>query len=32
MNLNRVGIIYRKELSGIIPAPAIFYWNIKKKS
>jgi hypothetical protein len=25
-------IIYRKELSGIIPAPAIFYWNIKKKS
>jgi peptide/nickel transport system substrate-binding protein len=24
-------IIYRKELSGIIPAPAIFYWNIKKK-
>jgi peptide/nickel transport system substrate-binding protein len=25
-------IIYRKELSGIIAAPAIFYWNIKKKS
>jgi peptide/nickel transport system substrate-binding protein len=23
-------IIYRKELSGIIPAPAIFYWNIKR--
>jgi peptide/nickel transport system substrate-binding protein len=24
-------IIHRKELSGIIPAPAIFYWNIRKK-
>jgi len=25
-------IIYRKDLTDIIPAPAIFYWNIKKKS
>ena len=24
-------IIYRKELTDIIPAPAIFYWNIKKR-
>ena len=28
----RPAIIFRKELSGIIPAPAIFYWNIVKKS
>jgi peptide/nickel transport system substrate-binding protein len=27
----RPAIVYRKELSGIIPAPAIFYWNIEKK-
>jgi hypothetical protein len=25
-------IIYWKDLADIIPAPAIFYWNIKKKS
>ena len=23
-------IAYRKSLSGIIPGPALFYWNIKK--
>ena len=27
----RPAIVYRKELTGIIPAPAIFYWNVKKK-
>jgi peptide/nickel transport system substrate-binding protein len=31
LGMYRPTIIYRKELSGIIPAPAIFYWNIKKK-
>jgi peptide/nickel transport system substrate-binding protein len=31
LGMYRPAIIYRKELSGIIPAPAIFYWNIKKK-
>jgi len=25
-------IIYRKELSGVIPGPAVFYWNIEKAS
>jgi peptide/nickel transport system substrate-binding protein len=30
LGMYRPTIIYRKELSGIIPAPAIFYWNIKK--
>lgn len=28
----RPAIIFRKELSGIIPAPSIFYWNIVKKA
>jgi peptide/nickel transport system substrate-binding protein len=28
----RPAIIFRKELSGIIPAPSIFYWNIRKKA
>jgi len=32
LGMYQPAIIYRKELSGIIPAPAIFYWNIKKKS
>jgi peptide/nickel transport system substrate-binding protein len=32
LGMYRPSIIYRKELSGIIPAPAIFYWNIKKKN
>jgi peptide/nickel transport system substrate-binding protein len=32
LGMYRPTIIYRKELSGIIPAPAIFYWNIKKKN
>lgn len=31
LGMYRPAIIYRKELSGIIPAPAIFYWNIHKK-
>jgi peptide/nickel transport system substrate-binding protein len=31
LGMYRPAIIYRKELSGIIPAPAIFYWNIRKK-
>jgi peptide/nickel transport system substrate-binding protein len=31
LGMYRPTIIYRKELSGIIPAPAIFYWNIRKK-
>jgi peptide/nickel transport system substrate-binding protein len=26
----RPAIVYRKELSGIIPGPALFYWNIRK--
>ena len=30
LGMYRPAIIYRKELTGIIPAPAIFYWNIKK--
>jgi peptide/nickel transport system substrate-binding protein len=28
----RPAIIYRKEISGVIPGPALFYWNIKKES
>jgi peptide/nickel transport system substrate-binding protein len=32
LGMYRPTIIYRKELTDIIPAPAIFYWNIKKKS
>ncbi|MDX6751228.1 ABC transporter substrate-binding protein [Geminicoccaceae bacterium 1502E] len=28
----RPAIIYRKELSGVIPGPVLFYWNIEKKS
>lgn len=31
LGMYRPAIIYRKELTDIIPAPAIFYWNIKKK-
>jgi peptide/nickel transport system substrate-binding protein len=31
LGMYRPAIIHRKELSGIIPAPAIFYWNIRKK-
>jgi peptide/nickel transport system substrate-binding protein len=31
LGMYQPAIIYRKELSGIIPSPAIFYWNIKKK-
>ena len=30
LGMYRPTIIHRKELSGIIPAPAIFYWNIRK--
>jgi peptide/nickel transport system substrate-binding protein len=30
LGMYRPTIIHRKELSGLIPAPAIFYWNIKK--
>jgi peptide/nickel transport system substrate-binding protein len=31
LGMYRPAIIHRKELSGIIPAPAIFYWNIRKR-
>jgi peptide/nickel transport system substrate-binding protein len=31
LGMYRPTIIYRKELVDIIPAPAIFYWNIKKR-
>ena len=27
----RPAIIHRKELTGLIPGPALFYWNIQKK-
>ena len=32
LGMYRPAIIYRKELSGIIPGPALFYWNIQKKA
>ena len=32
LGMYQPAIIYRKDLTDIIPAPAIFYWNIKKKS
>jgi len=31
LGMYRPTIIYRKELTDIIPAPAIFYWNVKKR-
>ena len=31
LGMYRPTIIYRKELTDLIPAPAIFYWNIKKR-